>query len=42
MLGRVLSAKVRVRLCGTCMDARGLMQGEVIPGATRFNMDELA
>lgn len=24
MLGRVLSAKGRVLLCGTCMDARGL------------------
>jgi len=42
MLGRVLSAKGRVLLCGTCMDARGLTQDEIIPGAARSTMDELA
>lgn len=42
MLGRVLSAKGRVLLCGTCMDARGLTQDEIMPGAARSTMDELA
>lgn len=42
MLGRVLSAKGRVLLCGTCMDARGLTQDEILPGAARSTMDELA
>ena len=42
MLCRVLSAKGRVLMCGTCMDARGLTQDEIIPGAARSTMDELA
>ena len=42
MLGRVLSAGGRVLLCGTCMDARGLTAEEIIPGAERSTMDELA
>jgi uncharacterized protein involved in oxidation of intracellular sulfur len=42
MLKRVLAAKGRVLLCGTCMDARGLKHGEVIEGARRSTMDELA
>ena len=42
MLGRVLSAKGRVLMCGTCMDARGLAEGDMMEGATRSNMDELA
>ena len=42
MLGRVLSAGGRVLLCGACMDARGLTAEEVIPGAVRSTMDELA
>lgn len=42
MLGRVLSAKGRVLLCGTCMDARGLTQDEIMPGTARSTMDELA
>lgn len=42
MLGRVLSAKGRVLLCGTCLDARGFTQDEIIPGAARSTMDELA
>ena len=29
-------------LCGTCMDARGLTEAEVIKGAARSTMDELA
>ncbi len=42
MLGRVQSAGGRVLLCGTCMDARGLTAEEIIPGAVRSTMDELA
>ena len=42
MLGRVLSAGGRVLLCGNCMDARGLTTAEVITGAVRSTMDELA
>ncbi|MCP3054257.1 DsrE/DsrF/TusD sulfur relay family protein [Aurantimonas marianensis] len=42
MLRRVLSANGRVLLCGTCMDSRGLSDDEVIDGATRSTMNELA
>lgn len=42
MLKRVLAGKGEVLLCGTCMDARGLSEAEVMPGARRSTMDELA
>lgn len=42
MLKRVLAAKGRVLLCGTCMDARGLRDAEIVEGAQRSTMDELA
>jgi uncharacterized protein involved in oxidation of intracellular sulfur len=42
MLKRVLSGKGRVLLCGTCMDARGLGDSEIMEGARRSTMDELA
>lgn len=42
MLTRVLASKGRVLLCGTCMDARGLTQQDIVEGATRSTMDELA
>jgi uncharacterized protein involved in oxidation of intracellular sulfur len=42
MLRRVISAGGRVLLCGTCMDARGMTEDDVIDGATRSTMDELA
>ncbi len=42
MLGRVLSGNGRVLLCGTCMTARGLMDAELLAGATRSTLDELA
>lgn len=42
MLKRVLAAKGRVLLCGTCMDARGLKEAEIIEGAQRSTMDEFA
>ena len=42
MLGRVLSGKGRVLMCGTCMDARGLAIEAILEGAARSTMDELA
>jgi uncharacterized protein involved in oxidation of intracellular sulfur len=42
MLKRVLAGNGRVLLCGTCMDARGLAETEVLPGAERSTMEELA
>lgn len=40
MLKRVL-AKGAVLLCGTCMDARGMTDDDVMDGARRSTMDEL-
>jgi uncharacterized protein involved in oxidation of intracellular sulfur len=37
-----LAGKGRVLLCGTCMDARGLSDAEMMDGARRSTMDELA
>jgi uncharacterized protein involved in oxidation of intracellular sulfur len=42
MLKRMLTGKGKVLLCGTCMDARGLLETEIMPGAQRSTMDELA
>ena len=42
MLKRVLSSKGTVLLCGTCMDARGMAEAELMDGAHRSSMDELA
>jgi uncharacterized protein involved in oxidation of intracellular sulfur len=42
MLKRVLSGKGTVLLCGTCMDARGIGEAELLEGARRSTMDELA
>jgi uncharacterized protein involved in oxidation of intracellular sulfur len=42
MLSRVLRGGGAVLLCGTCMDARGMTESEMIDGAKRSNMDELA
>ena len=42
MVGRVISANGRVLMCGTCMDARGLALEDMLDGATRSTMDELA
>lgn len=42
MVRRVLTAKGRVLMCGTCMDARGLALEDMLDGTTRSNMDELA
>lgn len=42
MLKRIVSANGQVLLCGTCMDARGLGDSEIMDGARRSTMDELA
>ena len=42
MLKRVLTGKGQFLLCGTCMDARGLADAEIVPGAERSTMDALA
>jgi uncharacterized protein involved in oxidation of intracellular sulfur len=41
MLGKVLR-KGEVGLCGTCMDARGLRDEEIIDGARRSTLAQLA
>lgn len=41
MLGKVIR-KVEVSLCGTCMDARGLRDEELIEGARRGGLAQLA
>jgi uncharacterized protein involved in oxidation of intracellular sulfur len=41
MLGKVLR-KGEVALCGTCMDARGLTDDELIAGARRGTLAQLA
>jgi len=42
MLKRVVTAQGKLLLCGTCMDARGISDDDVIEGARRSTMDELA
>jgi uncharacterized protein involved in oxidation of intracellular sulfur len=42
MLKQVLVAKNAVLLCGACMDARGMGDEDLIDGARRSTMDELA
>lgn len=42
MLKRIVAAGGRVLLCGTCMDARGLPDDQMLAGAERSTMDALA
>ena len=42
MLKRVVVGNGKVLLCGTCMDARGMVEIDVMDGALRSTMDELA
>jgi uncharacterized protein involved in oxidation of intracellular sulfur len=42
MLKRVIAGKGQVLLCGTCMDARGIAETEIMQGARRSTMDALA
>jgi uncharacterized protein involved in oxidation of intracellular sulfur len=41
MLSSVSRRGGRVGVCGTCMDARGLGEGDLVEGARRSTMDEL-
>lgn len=41
MLKRVIVGKGSVLLCGTCLDARGITDAEIMEGARRSTMDEL-
>lgn len=42
MLERVIAAKRSVLVCGTCMGARGVTEDDLLEGARRSTMDELA
>lgn len=42
MLKRYATGSHRILLCGTCMDARGLIETDLVEGACRGSMDELA
>lgn len=42
MLKRVIASKGQILLCGTCMDARGITDAEIMAGTRRSTMDELA
>ncbi len=42
MLKRFTTGAHKLLLCGTCMDARGLAESELLDGARRSSMDELA
>lgn len=41
MLAAVVRHAVIVGVCGTCMDARGIQDSELIEGVRRSSMDEL-
>jgi uncharacterized protein involved in oxidation of intracellular sulfur len=41
MLGRVLRNEVEVGVCGTCMDARGITDQELVDGTRRSTLAEL-
>ncbi len=41
MLKGVVTRKARVLLCGSCMDARGLREEEIVQGCRRSSLDEL-
>jgi len=42
MLASVARKGGTVRVCGTCMDARGLAEADLAAGAVRSTMDELS
>jgi uncharacterized protein involved in oxidation of intracellular sulfur len=41
MLNRVTRTEAPLGVCGTCMDARGIGDGELVAGAHRSTMEEL-
>ena len=42
MLVSALHHGAEVGLCGTCMDARGIDEGEIVEGTRRSSLEELA
>jgi uncharacterized protein involved in oxidation of intracellular sulfur len=42
MLGMVVRRGAKIGVCGTCMDARGINDAELIEGTQRSTMTELA
>ena len=42
MLKGLLARGAKVLLCGTCMDARGIQEEDLVEGSRRSSMDELA
>lgn len=42
MLRRAPAARGRVRMCGTCMDARDLAEPDMMTGTTRATLTDLA
>lgn len=42
LLRVVLQARADVGVCGSCMDARGIGEAELMQGARRSSLDELA
>ncbi|MGF1616139.1 MAG: DsrE/DsrF/TusD sulfur relay family protein [Gammaproteobacteria bacterium] len=42
LMVKAITRKGEVLLCGTCMDARGLSDEELVAGARRSTLDELA
>lgn len=41
MLGMVARAGASIGVCGTCLDARGIAETELVEGSHRSTMDEL-
>jgi uncharacterized protein involved in oxidation of intracellular sulfur len=41
MLGMVLRAGGKVGVCGSCIDARGIAEADLVPNARRSSMEEL-
>ncbi len=39
---KMVATAGEVGLCGTCMNARGMEDGEIVPGAARKTMNDLA
>ncbi|HLA17529.1 MAG TPA: DsrE family protein [Candidatus Limnocylindrales bacterium] len=42
MIRALTSKGVEIGLCGTCMDARAIDDGDIVPGTHRSSIDELA
>jgi uncharacterized protein involved in oxidation of intracellular sulfur len=42
MLQFIVQKQVQVGVCGTCMDARGIAEADLIDGAKRGTLEELA